>query len=277
MTFRVNSPKDVHPRRALLPKPVVRTRRDVSSRRGGGGRLRFRHTPSRVRHVSGAEPSTSADWSGYRYQLALLAAAPRLASAPPGAASIRSARSAVVRCRAVRLGRVPPSRAVLITGCSSGIGHATAERLLAGGWKVYATARRPESIADLADKGAITLALDVTDEASMARRGPDRDRGRRRGRGAGQQRRLQPVGRGRVGADRPGPPAVRDQRVRADPDVPAGAARHARAGLGQDRERRLDGRDGSPSRAAASTTPPNTRSRRSATRCASRSAASAST
>lgn len=61
-----------------------------------------------------------------------------------------------------------PSRAVLITGCSSGIGHATAERLIVGGWKVYATARKPESIADLAQKGAITLALDVTDEASMS-------------------------------------------------------------------------------------------------------------
>jgi NAD(P)-dependent dehydrogenase (short-subunit alcohol dehydrogenase family) len=60
-----------------------------------------------------------------------------------------------------------PSRVALITGCSSGIGHATAERLLAGGWKVYATARRPESIADLADRGATTLALDVTDEDSM--------------------------------------------------------------------------------------------------------------
>jgi NAD(P)-dependent dehydrogenase (short-subunit alcohol dehydrogenase family) len=60
------------------------------------------------------------------------------------------------------------ARAVLITGCSSGIGRATAERLLAGGWRVYATARRPETVADLADRGAVTLPLDVTDEDSMA-------------------------------------------------------------------------------------------------------------
>jgi len=59
------------------------------------------------------------------------------------------------------------SRAVLITGCSSGIGHATAERLLADGYPVYATARRPESLEALAARGAITLALDVTDEESM--------------------------------------------------------------------------------------------------------------
>ncbi len=60
-----------------------------------------------------------------------------------------------------------PSKAVLITGCSSGIGYATAELLAAEGWKVYATARRPETLDSLKDKGCETLALDVTDEASM--------------------------------------------------------------------------------------------------------------
>jgi len=59
------------------------------------------------------------------------------------------------------------SKAVLITGCSTGIGRATAQRLSRGGWTVYATARRLESIADLAESGCRTLALDVTDEDSM--------------------------------------------------------------------------------------------------------------
>jgi NAD(P)-dependent dehydrogenase (short-subunit alcohol dehydrogenase family) len=59
------------------------------------------------------------------------------------------------------------SKAVLVTGCSSGIGRATAQRLARGGWTVYATARRTEAIADLEQAGCRTLALDVTDEASM--------------------------------------------------------------------------------------------------------------
>jgi NAD(P)-dependent dehydrogenase (short-subunit alcohol dehydrogenase family) len=59
---------------------------------------------------------------------------------------------------------------VLVTGCSSGIGRASALRLAREkDLTVYATARRPETLTDLAAAGCRTLALDVTDEDSMAR------------------------------------------------------------------------------------------------------------
>ncbi len=56
---------------------------------------------------------------------------------------------------------------VLITGCSSGIGRAAAISLHDAGLRVYATARKPGALADLAARGIATLALDVTDETSM--------------------------------------------------------------------------------------------------------------
>ena len=56
---------------------------------------------------------------------------------------------------------------VLITGCSSGLGHALALLFAQAGYPTYATARRVEAIADLAKAGCHTLALDVTDDASI--------------------------------------------------------------------------------------------------------------
>jgi NAD(P)-dependent dehydrogenase (short-subunit alcohol dehydrogenase family) len=57
----------------------------------------------------------------------------------------------------------------LLTGASSGIGRATAERLSAAGWRVLAGARREEDLQALAAlPGVEPLRLDVTDETQIA-------------------------------------------------------------------------------------------------------------
>jgi NAD(P)-dependent dehydrogenase (short-subunit alcohol dehydrogenase family) len=59
------------------------------------------------------------------------------------------------------------SKAVLITGCSTGIGRATALRLAKAGHTVYASARKVATMQDLASAGCKLLELDVCDEASI--------------------------------------------------------------------------------------------------------------
>lgn len=57
---------------------------------------------------------------------------------------------------------------VFITGCSSGIGTAMAMEFSKRGQVVYATARRPDVLSQLAAQGIHTLGLDVNDDASIA-------------------------------------------------------------------------------------------------------------
>ncbi len=61
------------------------------------------------------------------------------------------------------------SRTWLITGCSRGLGRSLAEAVIAAGDNLLATARDPETLADLvagSDGRAVAQALDVTDEAA---------------------------------------------------------------------------------------------------------------
>lgn len=59
----------------------------------------------------------------------------------------------------------PPS--VLITGCSSGIGHAAAHALAARGWRVFATARADTDVVRLQREGLEALPLDLASSASI--------------------------------------------------------------------------------------------------------------
>ena len=60
------------------------------------------------------------------------------------------------------------ARSVLITGCSSGIGLASAREMKTRGWRVFATARKPDDIARLRGEGFESLYLDYAEPAKIA-------------------------------------------------------------------------------------------------------------
>jgi len=59
-------------------------------------------------------------------------------------------------------------RSILITGCSSGIGLASAREMTSRGWRVFATARKPDDIARLKTEGFEALHLDYAEPQSIA-------------------------------------------------------------------------------------------------------------
>ncbi|PWV68842.1 SDR family oxidoreductase [Halomonas sp. A11-A] len=63
--------------------------------------------------------------------------------------------------------RPDKTRSLLITGCSSGIGHAAAHAMAARGWRVFATARKEADVARLKEEGLEALALDLDSSASI--------------------------------------------------------------------------------------------------------------
>ena len=60
------------------------------------------------------------------------------------------------------------NKSVLITGCSSGIGHCVALGLRDRGYRIFATARRDQDIARLEQSGLTAVRLHVDDPASVA-------------------------------------------------------------------------------------------------------------
>jgi short-subunit dehydrogenase len=60
------------------------------------------------------------------------------------------------------------NKSVLVTGCSSGIGRATAELLRSKGWTVFPTARKVDDLESLRKAGFDAVELDVASSESIA-------------------------------------------------------------------------------------------------------------
>lgn len=60
-----------------------------------------------------------------------------------------------------------PRRAILVTGCSSGIGAHCARRLLDEGWLVTATARKPADLEELSNAGLNAVYMDYCEPESI--------------------------------------------------------------------------------------------------------------
>lgn len=58
-------------------------------------------------------------------------------------------------------------KTILVTGCSTGIGHACAMGLKSRGWRVFATARKAEDLKRLQDEGLESLYLDYVEPSSI--------------------------------------------------------------------------------------------------------------
>lgn len=65
------------------------------------------------------------------------------------------------------LSQTRPSRSILITGASTGIGHHGAHALAKRGWQVIAAARKAKDVERLNAEGLTAVRLDYTDEASI--------------------------------------------------------------------------------------------------------------
>ena len=62
---------------------------------------------------------------------------------------------------------VTAARSILVTGCSSGIGHHCALGLARRGWRVIASARKTEDVERLGREGLTAIRLDVADSQSI--------------------------------------------------------------------------------------------------------------